>query len=95
MFGWPRYPGAVYYQFYLQQGARTIYQARTVRPTAALPARLKVVPGTYRVLVRPAIPSDAGIILGAAIVDEEREALGQRRASASWRSGITVTGRAR
>jgi hypothetical protein len=70
VFGWPRYPGAVYYQFYLQQGARTIYQARTVRPTAALPARLKVVPGTYRVLVRPAIPSDAGIILGAAIVEK-------------------------
>ena len=70
VFGWPRYPGAVYYQFYLQQGARTIYQARTVRPTAALPARLKVVPGTYRVLVRPAVPSDAGIILGAAIVEK-------------------------
>jgi hypothetical protein len=70
LFGWPRYQGAVYYQFYLQQGARTIYQARTVRPTAALPARLKVVPGTYRVLVRPAVPSDAGIILGAAIVEK-------------------------
>ena len=70
VFGWPRYPGAVYYQFYLQQGARTIYQARTIRPTAALPARLKVVPGTYRVLVRPAVPSDAGIILGAAIVEK-------------------------
>ena len=70
VFGWPRYPGAVYYQFYLQQGARTIYQARTVRPTAALPARLKVVPGTYRVLVRPAVPSDAGIILGGAIVEK-------------------------
>jgi hypothetical protein len=70
VFGWPRYPGAVYYQFYLQQGARTIYQARTVRPTATLPARLKVVPGTYRVLVRPAVPSDAGIILGGAIVEK-------------------------
>jgi len=70
VFGWPRYPGAVYYQLYLQQGARTIYQARTIRPTAALPARLKVVPGTYRVLVRPAVPSDAGIILGAAIVEK-------------------------
>ena len=70
VFGWTRYPGAVYYQFYLQQGARTIYQARTVRPTAALPARLKVVPGTYRVLVRPAVPSDAGIILGGAIVEK-------------------------
>ena len=70
VFSWRRYPGAVYYQFYLQQGARTIYQARTVNPTAALPARLKVVPGTYQVLVRPAVPSDAGIILGAAIVEK-------------------------
>jgi hypothetical protein len=70
VFSWRRYPGAVYYQFYFQQGARTIYQARTVRPTAALPARLKVVPGTYQVLVRPAVPSDAGIILGAAIVEK-------------------------
>ena len=69
VFGWPRYPGAVYYQFYLQQGARTIYQARTVRPTAALPARLRVVRGTYHVLVRPAVPSDAGIILGGVMFE--------------------------
>jgi hypothetical protein len=68
VFAWRRYPGAVYYQFYFQRGLRTIFQARTVRPRAALPASLKVAPGAYRVIVRPAIPGDAGIILGAAIV---------------------------
>jgi hypothetical protein len=70
VFTWHRYPGAVYYQFYFQQGAKTIYQARSVSPTAALPARLKVVRGTYRVLVRPAVPSDAGIILGGAMFEK-------------------------
>jgi hypothetical protein len=70
VFSWRRYRAAVYYQFYFQRGAKTIYQARTVKLRAALPARLKLRPGTYRVLVRPAIPSDAGIILGAAIVEK-------------------------
>ncbi len=68
VFAWPRYPGAVYYQFYFQRGTRTIFQGRTVRPRAELPASLKVLPGVYRVLVRPAIPGDAGIILGPVIV---------------------------
>jgi hypothetical protein len=68
VFAWPRYPGAVYYQFYFQRGTRTIFQARTVRLRAELPASLKVLPGVYRVLVRPAIPGDAGIILGPVIV---------------------------
>jgi hypothetical protein len=68
VFSWRRYPGAVYYQLYLQQGAKTIYQARTVKPTAVLPASLRVLPGTYKVFVRPAVPSDAGIILGATIL---------------------------
>jgi hypothetical protein len=68
VFSWRRHTAAVYYQFYFQRGATTIYQARTVKLSAALPARLKLRPGTYHVLVRPAIPSDAGIILGAAIV---------------------------
>jgi hypothetical protein len=70
VFSWPRQPAAVYYQFYLQRGGATIYQARTVRVSAALPSHLKLRPGIYRVLVRPAIPSDAGIILGAAIVEK-------------------------
>ena len=70
VFSWRRYPGAVYYQLYLQRGQKTIYQARTVRPSAVLPARLRVLPGTYKVLVRPAVPSDAGIILGAAILQK-------------------------
>jgi hypothetical protein len=68
VFTWHRVPGAVYYQFYLQRGSKTVYQARTVRPTARLPVGLKVRPGTYRVLVRPAVASDAGIILGAAVL---------------------------
>ena len=68
VFSWRRRAAAVYYQFYFQRGTTTIYQARTVKLTVALPARLKLRPGTYQVLVRPAIPSDAGVILGAAIV---------------------------
>jgi hypothetical protein len=70
VFSWRRHAAAIYYQFYFQRGATTIYQARTVKLSAALPARLKLGPGTYHVLVRPAIPSDAGIILGAAIVEK-------------------------
>lgn len=68
VFSWRRHAAAVYYQFYFQRGATTIYQARTVKLSVALPARLKLRPGTYQVVVRPAIPSDAGVILGAAIV---------------------------
>jgi hypothetical protein len=70
VFSWPRQPAAVYYQFYFQRGGATIYQARTVKVSAALPSHLKLRPGIYRVLVRPAIASDAGIILGAAIVEK-------------------------
>ncbi len=68
VFSWRRRAAAVYYQFYFQRSGTTIYQARTVKLSVALPARLKLRPGTYHVLVRPAIPSDAGVILGAAIV---------------------------
>ena len=68
VFSWRRRAAAVYYQFYFQRGATTIYQSRTVKLSVALPARMKLRPGTYHVLVRPAIPSDAGVILGAAIV---------------------------
>ena len=68
VFSWRRDAAAVYYQFYFQRGTTTIYQARTVKLRVALPARLKLKPGTYQVLVRPAIPGDAGVILGAAIV---------------------------
>ena len=64
---WRRYPAAVYYQVYVQRGPKTLYETRTLRPGAVLPARLALSPGTYRVVVRPAIPVDAGIILGSAI----------------------------
>ena len=64
---WRRYPAAVYYAVYLQRGAKTLFQTRTVRPGTVLPARLALRPGTYHVVVRPAIPSDAGIILASAI----------------------------
>jgi hypothetical protein len=70
VFTWHRHAAAVYYQLYLRRGATTIYQARTVKLSTTLPARLKLEPGTYQVLVRPAIPSDAGIILGAVIVNK-------------------------
>jgi hypothetical protein len=67
---WRRYPAAVYYEVFLQRGAKTLYEARTLRPSAVLPANLRLRPGMYRVLVRPAIPSDAGIILGSTILSK-------------------------
>jgi hypothetical protein len=70
VFSWRRRSAALYYQFYFQRGATTIYQARTAKLSVTLPARLKLRPGSYQVLVRPAIPSDAGVILGAAIVSK-------------------------
>ena len=68
VFHWRRSAAAVYYQFYLQRGSTTVYQARTVRLRVVLPARLKLRPGTYTVLVRPAVTTDAGIILGPEIL---------------------------
>jgi hypothetical protein len=70
VFNWHRVPGAVYYQFYLQRGSKTIFQTRTVRLTARLPIGLKIRPGTYRVLVRPGVATDAGIILGAMVFEK-------------------------
>jgi hypothetical protein len=65
---WRRYPAAVYYAVYLQRGTKTLFQTRTLRPATVLPARLALKPGTYHVVVRPAIPNDAGIILGPTLV---------------------------
>jgi hypothetical protein len=65
--GWRRFPTAIYYAVYLQRGGKTLYRTTTVRRGAVLPANLALRPGTYQVLVRPAIPGDAGIILGSAI----------------------------
>lgn len=64
---WRRYPAAAYYQVYLQRGSKTLYATKTLRPSTVLPAHLALRPGTYRVVVHPAIPSDAGIILGSTI----------------------------
>jgi hypothetical protein len=64
---WRRYPAAVYYAVYLQRGAKTVFATRTARPGTVLPAHLALRPGRYHVVVRPAIPSDAGIILASAI----------------------------
>jgi hypothetical protein len=65
---WRRFPAAVYYAVYLQRGTETLFQTRTVRPGTVLPARLALKPGRYHVVVRPAIPNDAGIILGPTLV---------------------------
>jgi hypothetical protein len=65
---WRREPAAVYYAVYLQRGAKTLFETKTVRPVTVLPAHLALRPGTYHVVVRPAIPSDAGIILASAIL---------------------------
>jgi hypothetical protein len=68
VFTWRRHGAATYYQLYFQRGAKTIYKARTVKLRLALPARLKLKPGTYTVLVQPAVTTDAGIILGPAVL---------------------------
>ena len=68
MVSWRRSPSAVFYELHLQRGAETLYETRTVTPKVVLPARLTLRPGTYHLVVRPAVPSDAGIILGAAIL---------------------------
>jgi hypothetical protein len=68
VFSWRRYRGAVYYQVHLQRGAKTVYEARTLQRTASI--RLKLRPGRYHAVVRPAIPSDVGIILGPTIMDK-------------------------
>jgi len=65
---WRRFPAAVYYAVYLQRGVKTLFQTRTVRTGTVLPARLAFKPGTYHVVVRPAIPNEAGIILGPTLV---------------------------
>jgi hypothetical protein len=65
---WRRYPSAVFYELHLQRGAETLYETRTLAPRAVLPAGLRLRPGTYHVYVRPAVPGDAGIMLGPAIM---------------------------
>jgi hypothetical protein len=67
-FSWRRFPSAVFYELHLQRGADTLYETRTLAPRIVLPARLTLRPGTYHVYVRPAVPGDAGIILGPAIL---------------------------
>ena len=68
VFSWRRYRGAVYYQVHLLRGAKTVYAARTLQRTASI--RLKLRPGRDHAVVRPAIPSDVGIILGPTIMDK-------------------------
>lgn len=68
VFSWRLYRGAAYYELYLRRGATTVYEVRTSKRTA--PIRLKLRPGRYHAVVRPAIPTDAGIILGPAIIDK-------------------------
>lgn len=65
---WRRYAPAAFYVLALRRGQRTIYKAKTTRLTATMPGRLKLRPGTYRVLVRPAVPVDAGIVFGPAVL---------------------------
>jgi hypothetical protein len=65
---WRRYRRAAYYQVHLQRGAKTVYQVRTFKRTASI--RLKLRPGKYHAVVRPAFSTDAGITLGPAILDK-------------------------
>jgi hypothetical protein len=64
---WHGYPPAAYYVVYLRRGTTTVYEARTKALTATLPARLRLRPGVYRVLVRPAVPVEAGLVFGPAL----------------------------
>jgi hypothetical protein len=68
VFSWRPVRRAAYYQVLLQRGATTVYEARTSKRTASI--RLKLKPGRYHAVVRPAISTDAGIILGPAIMDK-------------------------
>jgi hypothetical protein len=67
---WRRYAPAAFYVVYLRHGPTTIYRARTTRLTATLPARLKLRPGIYRVVVRPAVALEAGIVLAPAVAEK-------------------------
>jgi hypothetical protein len=67
VFSWRRFRGAAYYQVSLRRGATPVYEARTPKRTASI--RLELRPGRYHAVVRPAMPTDAGIVLGPAIVD--------------------------
>jgi hypothetical protein len=67
-FSWRRYRGAAYYQVHLQRGVKTVYEVRTLKRTASI--RLKLRPGRYHAIVRPAFSTDAGITLGPAILDK-------------------------
>ena len=67
VFSWHRFQGAAYYQVSLRRGATPVYEARTPKRTASI--RLELRPGRYHAVVRPAMPTDAGIVLGPAIVD--------------------------
>ena len=67
VFSWRPFRRAAYYQVHLQRGATTVYEVRTSKRTVSI--RLKLRPGRYHAIVRPAISTDAGIILGPAIVD--------------------------
>lgn len=67
---WRRYPAAVYYVVYLQRGTKTIFATSSVRRRTVLPVRLALRPGMYHVVVRPAVPSDAGITLAPPILEK-------------------------
>jgi outer membrane biosynthesis protein TonB len=68
VFSWRPFRGAAYYQVHLQRGATTVYEVRTSNRTASI--RLELKPGRYHAIVRPAISTDAGIILGPRILDK-------------------------
>ncbi len=67
---WRRYAPAAFYVVYLRHGPTTIYRTRTTRLTATLPPRLKLRPGIYRVVVRPAVALEAGIVLAPAVAEK-------------------------
>jgi hypothetical protein len=68
VFSWRPFRRAAYYQVHLQRGTTTVYEVRTSKRTVSI--RLKLRPGRYHAIVRPAISTDAGIILGPPIVDK-------------------------
>jgi hypothetical protein len=69
IFSWPPRAGASYYQVVFLRNSKPFYRTRTTAARLRLPERVRFTAGIYRWTVRPAIASDAGIVLALPVVD--------------------------
>jgi hypothetical protein len=69
VFSWPPRAGASYYQVVFLRNSKPFYRTRTTAARLQLPERVRFTAGIYRWTVRPAIASDAGIVLALPVVD--------------------------